>query len=175
MDSRAVLRLRCLARPNRGQKNSPSRWRFRPPNLLAFRFRVPPPGPASTYSRSVLGAKGTIGAAALLCKTVHKEEAAICINFQCPYLLALRARCSGGADHAFAEPVALSSTVPTGFPLPRTTSRPGFDLLALRARRSKNLLRRTPGLQPRCGPKRALFAPSRSRGFPVGRRGARDS
>jgi hypothetical protein len=41
-------------------KNSPSRWRFRPPNPLAFRLRVQPPGPASVYSRSVLGASGTL-------------------------------------------------------------------------------------------------------------------
>ena len=31
-------------------KNSPSRWRFRPPTPLAFRFRVRPSGSASTYS-----------------------------------------------------------------------------------------------------------------------------
>ena len=40
----------------RREKNSPSRWRFRPPSSLAFRFRVRPPRAASTYSRSVLGA-----------------------------------------------------------------------------------------------------------------------
>jgi len=34
----------------------------------------------------------------------------------------------------FTEPVALSSAEPTGFPLPRTASRLGLDLLALRAR-----------------------------------------
>ena len=38
-------------------------------------------------------------------------------------------------DQRFAEPVALSSTGPTDVPLPRTAPRPGFDLLALRARR----------------------------------------
>ena len=39
-----------------GTMDSPSRWRFRPPSRLAFRFRVRPLGSASTYSRSVLGA-----------------------------------------------------------------------------------------------------------------------
>src|SRR5439155_20414139 len=34
----------------------------------------------------------------------------------------------------FTEPVALSSPEPVGFPLARTAPRPGFDLLALRAR-----------------------------------------
>ena len=41
------------------QKNSESRWRFRPPNPLTFRFRVRPSSSASTYSRSVLAAGGT--------------------------------------------------------------------------------------------------------------------
>src|SRR5437762_10329596 len=44
-----------------GPKNSPSRFRFRPPCRLAFGFRLPPPGWASTYSRSVLGASRTLG------------------------------------------------------------------------------------------------------------------
>src|SRR5436309_9139283 len=51
---------RIGALDSRQKKNSPSRWRFRPPNPLAFRLRVQPPGPASTYSRSVLGASGTL-------------------------------------------------------------------------------------------------------------------
>src|SRR5919108_5294390 len=38
----------------------------------------------------------------------------------------------------FAEPVALSSTEPTDLPLPRTTARLGFVLLALRARRKRD-------------------------------------
>jgi hypothetical protein len=37
--------------------------------------------------------------------------------------------------HKFAEPVALSSTIPVSFPLARTTGWDGFSLLALRARR----------------------------------------
>ena len=43
-----------LARP--GRMSSPSRLRFRPPSRPTFRFRVQPPGLASLYSRSVLGA-----------------------------------------------------------------------------------------------------------------------
>src|SRR5207244_11368262 len=42
-------------------KVSPSRLRFRPPPRPAFRFRVRLPGVASTYSRPVLGAGGTLG------------------------------------------------------------------------------------------------------------------
>ena len=50
------LALRALCSKEVGTMDSPSRWRFRPPNRLAFRFRVRPLGSASTYSRSVLGA-----------------------------------------------------------------------------------------------------------------------
>ena len=42
------------------QKNSPSRFRFRPPLRPTFGFRLRPPGGASTYSRSVLGARGNL-------------------------------------------------------------------------------------------------------------------
>ena len=38
----------------------------------------------------------------------------------------------------FAEPVALSSALPTDFRLPPTAARLGFDLLALRARRKRD-------------------------------------
>jgi hypothetical protein len=40
--------------------SSPSRERFRPPPRLTVRFRVVPPGEASTYSRPVLGAGGNL-------------------------------------------------------------------------------------------------------------------
>src|SRR3954470_7939805 len=43
------------------KRSSPSRLRFRPPLRPTFRFRVQPPGLASSYSRSVLGAIGTLG------------------------------------------------------------------------------------------------------------------
>src|SRR5215831_18651574 len=43
-----------------GTRNSPSRWRFRPPPPGTFGFRLPPSGAASTYSRSVLGARGNV-------------------------------------------------------------------------------------------------------------------
>jgi hypothetical protein len=42
-----------------------------------------------------------------------------------------------GRDQKFAEPVALSSTQPTGRPLPRRASRLSLNLIALRARRSR--------------------------------------
>src|SRR5262249_18423516 len=41
-------------------------------------------------------------------------------------------------DQKLAEPVSLSSTLPTGFRLPPTTARMSFDLLALRARRKRH-------------------------------------
>ena len=42
------------------QRNSPSRFRFRPPLPLTFPFRVLPPDSVSTYLRSVLGASRTL-------------------------------------------------------------------------------------------------------------------
>ncbi len=47
-----------------------------------------------------------------------------------------RCECRRAAsDQSFAEPGSLSSTSPANFPLPRTTARSGFVLLASRARR----------------------------------------
>jgi hypothetical protein len=43
-----------------GPKNSPSRFRFRPPLPLTFPFRVLPSDSVSTYLRSVLGAISTL-------------------------------------------------------------------------------------------------------------------
>ena len=45
------------------QKNSPSRFRFRPPFPLTFPFRVLPSDSVSTYLRSVLGASSTLTSA----------------------------------------------------------------------------------------------------------------
>jgi hypothetical protein len=65
------------ASPLRRKKSSPSRVRFRPPPPLTFRFRVEPSETASTYSRPLLGASGTLGvgpgrAQELLDATVRK-------------------------------------------------------------------------------------------------------
>jgi hypothetical protein len=46
----------------RDQKNSPSRFPFRPPFSLTFPLRVLPSNSASTYSGSVLGARENLGA-----------------------------------------------------------------------------------------------------------------
>ena len=46
--------------PGRDQKNSPSRFRFRPPLPLTFPLRVLPSDSVSTYLRSVLGAISTL-------------------------------------------------------------------------------------------------------------------
>ena len=46
--------------PGRDHKNSPSRFRFRPPLPLTFPLRVLPSDSVSTYLRSVLGAISTL-------------------------------------------------------------------------------------------------------------------
>ena len=51
-----ILASRACALDRTGPRVSPSRVRFRPPPRLTFRFRVRPPGRASSYSRPVLGA-----------------------------------------------------------------------------------------------------------------------
>ena len=53
-----VPRLKSQAPPD--HKNSPSRFRFRPPLPLTFPFRVLPSDSVSTYLRSVLGASSTL-------------------------------------------------------------------------------------------------------------------
>jgi hypothetical protein len=50
-------RCRATPSPERDQKNSPSRFRFRPPLPLTFAFRLLPSVSASTYLRSALGAR----------------------------------------------------------------------------------------------------------------------
>jgi hypothetical protein len=115
----------CGARigSQRVDKNSPSRWRFRPPNLLAFRFRVRPPGSTSIYSRSVLGARTTIDLPPRLRKGYGHANDAICANSDVrrPSWLfrqhALKEVRKVGPAHTssrthFAEPVAFSSTAP---------------------------------------------------------------
>src|SRR5262245_59805485 len=61
--------------------------------------------------------------------------------------------CVHSRDHKkFAEPVSLSSALPTNFRLPPTAARLGFDLLALRARRkrdSRDVKRSDQGLSER--------------------------
>src|SRR5205823_13852515 len=49
-----------------------------------------------------------------------------------------RARPARFGPKKFAEPVSLSSTLPTDLRLPPTAARLGFDLLALRARRKQH-------------------------------------
>jgi hypothetical protein len=66
------------------QKNSPSRWRFRPLLRPTFRFRVLPPGEASTYFRSVLDASGTLGRVLSACKRPFNLMYAICEQFIFP-------------------------------------------------------------------------------------------
>ena len=62
----------------RDQKNSPSRFRFRPPLPLTFRLRVQPPDSVSTYLRSVLGAIGNLCDASGSFKSSENATAAIC-------------------------------------------------------------------------------------------------
>jgi hypothetical protein len=60
------------------KKNSPSRLRFRPPSPRTFAFRLLPSGAASTYSRSVLGARRKIGRPTRPRKEAVLENAAFC-------------------------------------------------------------------------------------------------
>src|SRR5690348_3053703 len=83
-------RRRCIARDpteavpaaRETKKNSPSRWRFRPPPRGTVGFRLEPPGAASTYSRSVLGATGKLVGLAAGGKCVAPAVSAICENFR---------------------------------------------------------------------------------------------
>src|SRR5215207_903630 len=53
---------RPFTRGSLDKKNSPSRFPFRPPLSMTFPLRVVPSNSASTYSGSVLGATGNLGA-----------------------------------------------------------------------------------------------------------------
>src|SRR5581483_5600398 len=75
--TRAILAGAAVAK-----KNSPSRWRFRPPLPGTFGFRLRPSGAASTYSRSVLGARGKIGPSRRACKSAWRAFRAICERFR---------------------------------------------------------------------------------------------
>ena len=61
--------------------HSPSRSRFRPPHPLTFGFRLQPSGGASTYSRPVLDATGTLGPPGGSCKRVRNGPRALCELF----------------------------------------------------------------------------------------------
>ncbi len=69
------------ARFVRDQKNSPSRFRFRPPLPLTFPLRVLPSDSVSIYSRSVLGASSKLRDARCTFKGVKEDVAAICEKF----------------------------------------------------------------------------------------------
>jgi hypothetical protein len=133
-EMRSAQRAEAGARtpPPPEQKNSPSRLRFRPPDRLTFRFRVRPPGWASTYSRPVLGARGKLRHGGGRAQGLGKRVPRILRKLRVAHAeLAVRAVCSTKVDQGFAEPVALSSTRPTDVPLPRT--RPSAGLRPTRA------------------------------------------
>ena len=98
INTRAPCVLACLAfgspvagkgrprgTPNQDQKNSPSGWRFRPLHRPAFRLHVQPPGEASTYSRSLLGAIGTLANPKHAYKGPFSLMYAICEMFSFPH------------------------------------------------------------------------------------------
>jgi hypothetical protein len=161
--------------PERRPFHSPSRSRFRPRSPGTFPLRVPPPRVASIYSRSVLGARGTVDRRCGPCKAPADDLAR---KLRClPFALVewgffQRATAARGGLEAgmpgkkFAEPEALSSAFPGDLPLPRTASREGFDLPALRARRTRQS--RSPAMadQDLSAPKRVLFAGFRLSTFP---------
>src|SRR5437773_261774 len=67
---------RPKAQPRTGpDKSAPSRWRFRPPSPSTLSFRLLPPGAASTYSRSVLGAGVNLRITRSPCKAVARQKA----------------------------------------------------------------------------------------------------
>jgi hypothetical protein len=66
-----------------GPFDSPSRCRFRPPHRLTFALRLLPSGEASTYSRSVLGAGGTVLAGRPVRKGPGKGPRRILRSFLC--------------------------------------------------------------------------------------------
>ena len=68
----------CCALNRSRTKNSPSRWRFRPPLPRTFGFRLLPSGAASTYSRSVLGARRNLRVETRPCKPRRHTFAAFC-------------------------------------------------------------------------------------------------
>ena len=59
-------------------KNSPSRWRFRPPTPRTFGLRLRPSGAASAYSRSVLGARDNLTAPSVVGKRTRVGTNAVC-------------------------------------------------------------------------------------------------
>src|SRR5206468_2712759 len=75
---RGAMLSAASVRACRTKKNSPSRWRFRPPLPGTFALRLLPSGAASTYSRSVLGARGKIGPRTRPIKAARREIAAFC-------------------------------------------------------------------------------------------------
>ena len=88
-------------------------------------------GGASTYSRSVLAARGNLGRLGVVVKGSKNGELA-----NCGFFIVGAAICDPRLlDHKkFSEPGALSSPDPTNFRLPPTAYRIGLDLLASRAR-----------------------------------------
>src|SRR4051812_17350907 len=80
-------RLRCEHR-NRliGTKDSPTRFRFRPPLPVTFALRLRPPPAASSYLRPVVGARGNLGAGKGGRKGSRDGIDAICGKSKCPHL-----------------------------------------------------------------------------------------
>ena len=67
-----------MKKPLAGLLHSPSRFRFRPPLRLTFGFRLLPPGEASSYLRSVLGARGKVVGLGGRDKASKNKKGAIC-------------------------------------------------------------------------------------------------
>ena len=68
------------------QKNSPSRFPFRPPFSMTFPLRVVPSNSASTYSGSVLGARGNLGAGHGLFKVLRRDRNRNLRKFNYPHI-----------------------------------------------------------------------------------------
>ena len=74
------------ARGKLGKKNSPSRFPFRPPFSMTFPLRVVPSNSASTYSGSVLGARGNLGAGHGLFKVLRSDRNRNLRKFNYPHI-----------------------------------------------------------------------------------------
>ena len=86
-------------------KDSPSRVRFRPLPRLTFRFRVRPPGRASSYSRPVLGAAAIYALLETVARASDERKAANCDRPQASCRASTssspaRARASGGRSRS---------------------------------------------------------------------------
>ena len=156
LDARPAARTGADVRRKRAQKKFTEPVALSSPEPVGF--PLPRTAPRLGFDLLALRArcKGEVVGPARPCKVLPGREGRNLRQLHCATgrNSTLCSTLERARDHGFAEPVALSSTEPTDFPLPRTASRLGFDLLALRARRrSESTARPGCGFKPRAGEK----------------------